>query len=162
MTRNLGKVDRSSIPESIGCSGTALIFILTKYTQPWQRINLLEKILQQCGSEPFAEVVGVAKSGIFRENIPESVRKPHPNLLFRALGIQALGKVRDELISSEREARASDFSKNLLVALEQEARGGATPLIRWSAAVSIKSIWLDEAGQRQGKESAVNVTINAG
>ncbi|MEG4405288.1 hypothetical protein [Microcoleus sp. MON2_D5] len=162
MTRNLGKVDRSSIPESIGCSGTALIFILNKYTQPWQRINIVEKILQQCGSEPFAEVVGVAKSGIFRENIPEPVRKPHPNLLFRALGIQALGKVRDELRSSEREARASDFSKNLLAALEQEARGGSTPLIRWSAAVSIKSIWLDEAGQRQDKECAVNVTINAG
>ncbi|MEG4496520.1 hypothetical protein QUB05_03700 [Microcoleus sp. F10-C6] len=162
MTSNLWKVDRTSIPESIGCSGTALIFILTKYTQPWQRINIVEKTLQQCGSEPFAEVVGVPKSGIFRENIPESVRKPHPNLLFRALGIQALGKVRDELISSERAARASDFSKNLLAALEQEAVGGSTPLIRWSAAVTIKSIWLDEAGQRQGKEGAVNVTINAG
>ncbi|MEG4529072.1 hypothetical protein [Microcoleus sp. D2_18a_D3] len=162
MTSNMWKLDRSSIPESIGCSGTALIFILTKYTQPWQRINIVEKILQQCGSEPFAEVVGVAKSGIFRENIPESVRKPHPNLLFRALGIQALGKVRDELRASDREGRASDFSKNLLAALEQEARKGSTPLIRWSAAVSIKSIWLDEAGQRQNKECAVNVTINAG
>ncbi len=162
MTSNQWKVDRTSIPESIGCSGTALIFILTKYTQPWQRINILEKTLQQCGIEPFAEVVGVPKSGIFRENIPESVRKPHPNLLFRALGIQALGKVRDELISSERAARASDFSKNLLAALEQEAVGGSTPLIRWSAAVTIKSIWLDEAEQRQGKECAVNVTINAG
>jgi hypothetical protein len=162
MTSNLWKLDRTNIPESMGCSGTALIFTLTKYTQPWQRINLVEKFLQQCGIEPFAEVLGVPNSGIFRENIPESVRKPHPNLLFRALAIQALGKVRDELISSEREARASDFSKNLLAALEQEARGGSTPLIRWSAAVSIKSIGLDEAGQRQGKEGAVNVTINAG
>ncbi|MEG4392795.1 hypothetical protein [Microcoleus sp. BROC3] len=162
MTSNLWKVDRTSIPESIGCSGTALIFILTKYTQPWQRINIVEKILQQCGIEPFAEVVGLPKSGIFRENIPESVRKPHPNLLFRALGIQALGKVRDELISSERAARASNFSKNLLAALEQEAVGGSTPLIRWSAAVTIKSIWLDEAGQRQGDECAVNVKINPG
>ncbi|MEG4938892.1 hypothetical protein [Microcoleus sp. F4-D5] len=162
MTSNLWKVDRTSIPESIGCSGTALTFLLTKYTQPWQRINIVKKTLQQCGIEPFAEVVGVPKSGIFRENIPESVRKPHPNLLFRALGIQALGKVRDELISSEKAARASDFSKNLLAALEQEAVGGSTPLIRWSAAVTIKSIWLDEAEQRQGKECAVNVTINAG
>jgi hypothetical protein len=162
MTSNMWKVDRTSIPESIGCSGTALIFILTKYTQPWQRINIVEKTLQQCGSEPFAEVVGVPKSGIFRENIPESVTKPHPNLLFRALGIQGLGKVRDELISSERAAKASDFSKNLLAALEQEAREGSTPLIQWSAAVSIKSIWLDEAEQRQGQECAVNVTINAG
>ncbi|AFZ08291.1 hypothetical protein Osc7112_3954 [Oscillatoria nigro-viridis PCC 7112] len=162
MTSNLWKLDRTNIPESMGCSGTALIFLLTKYTQPWQRINLVEKFLQQCGIEPFAEVLGVPNSGIFRENIPESVRKPHPNLLFRALAIQALGKVRDELISSEREARASDFSKNLLAALEQEARGGSTPLMRWSAAVSIKSLWLDEAGQQQGKEGAVNVTINAG
>jgi hypothetical protein len=162
MTRNLGKVDRSSIPESIGCSGTALIFILNKYTQPWQRINIVEKILQECGSEPFAEVVGVAKSGIFRENIPEPVRKPHPNLLFRALAIQAFGKVGDGRISSERAARVRNFSKNLLGALELETRGGATPLIRWSVAVSIKSIWLDEAGQGQGKEGGVNLTIHAG
>jgi len=162
MTSNLWKLDRTNIPESMGCSGTALIFLLTKYTQPWQRINLVEKFLQQCGIEPFAEVLGVSNSGIFRENIPESVRKPHPNLLFRALAIQALGKVREELISSEREARSSDFSKNLLAALEQEARGGSTPLMRWSAAVSIKSIWLDEVGQQQGKEGTVNVTINAG
>ncbi|MEG4117732.1 hypothetical protein QUA43_09685 [Microcoleus sp. N9_B4] len=162
MTSNLWKLDRTNIPESMGCSGTALIFTLTKYTQPWQRINLVEKILQQCGIDPFAEVLGVPNSGIFRENIPESVRKPHPNLLFRALAIQALGKVREGLISSERKARASNFSKNLLAALEQEAVGGSTPLIRWSAAVSIKSISLDEAGQGQGKEGAVNVTINAG
>jgi len=162
MTSNLWKLDRNNIPESMGCSGIALIFTLTKYTQPWQRINLVEKILQQCGSEPFAEVVGVPKSGIFRENIPESVRKPHPNLLFRALAIQALGKVREGVISSERAARASDFNKNLQGALEQEAVGGSTPLIRWSAAVTIKSIWLEEAGQRQGDECAVNVTINAG
>ncbi|MGB7895202.1 MAG: hypothetical protein WCF82_25335 [Microcoleus sp.] len=161
MTSNVWKLDRTNIPESRGCSGTALIFLLTKYTQPWQRINLVEKFLQQCGIEPFAEVLGVPNSGIFRENIPQAVRKPHPNLLFRALAIQALGNVREGLISSEREARASDFSKNLLAALEQEARGGATPLIRWSAAVSIKSIWLDEAGQWQGKEGAVNATINA-
>ncbi|MEP6516319.1 hypothetical protein [Microcoleus vaginatus] len=162
MTSNVWKLDRPSIPESMGCSGTALIFTLTKYTQPWQRINLIEKILQQCGIDPFAEVVGVPKSGIFRENIPESVRKPHPNLLFRALAIQALGKVREGHRSSERTPRSSNFSKNLLAALEQEARGGSTPLIRWSAAVSIKSIWLDEAGPRQGKEGVVNVTINAG
>ncbi|MEG4961193.1 MULTISPECIES: hypothetical protein [unclassified Microcoleus] len=161
MTSNLWKLDRNNIPESMGCTGIALIFTLTKYTQPWQRINLIEKILQQCGSEPFAEVLGVPNRGILRGNIPESVRKPHPNLLFRALAIQALGKVRDELISSERAARASDFSKNLLVALEQEAVRGSTPLIRWSAAVSIKSIWLDEAEQRQGKEGTVNITINA-
>ncbi|MEG4502427.1 hypothetical protein QUA81_02135 [Microcoleus sp. F6_B4] len=161
MTSNLWKLDRTNIPESMGCSGTALIFTLTKYTQPWQRINLVEKILQQCGIEPFAEVLGVPKSGIFRENIPESVRKPHPNLLFRALAIQALGKVPEGLISSETTARPRDFSKNLLAALEVEARGGATPLIRWSAAVSIKSLLLDEAGQGQGKEGTVNVTINA-
>jgi len=161
MTSNLWKLDRNSIPESIECSGTALIFSLSKYTQPWQRINTVEEILRQCGIEPFAEVLGVPKSGILRGNIPTSVRKPHPNLLFRALAIQAFGKVGDGLISSERAARARDFSKNLLAALEVEARGGATPLIRWSAAVSIKSMWLDEAGQGQGKEGAVNVTINA-
>ncbi|MEG4104537.1 hypothetical protein [Microcoleus sp. S13_C5] len=160
MTKNLWKLDRTSIPESMECSGTALIFTLTKDTQPWQRINTVEEILRQCGIEPFAEVLGLPKSGILRENIPQSVRKPHPNLLFRALAIQAFGKVRDGLISSERAARARDFSKNLLAALEVEAQGGSTPLIRWSAAVSIKSMWLDEAGQ--GKESAVNVTINAG
>lgn len=146
MTSNLWKVDRTSILESMECSGTALIFTLTKYTQSWQRINTVEEIMRQCGIEPFAEVLGVPNSGILRGNIPESVRKAHPNLLFRALAIQAFGKVRDGLISSERAARASDFSKNLLAALEVEARGGATPLIRWSAAVSIKSIWLDEAG----------------
>ncbi|NQE33332.1 hypothetical protein [Microcoleus asticus] len=162
MTSNLWKVDRTSIPESIECSGTALIFTLTKYTQPWQRINTVEKILRQCGIEPLAEVLGVPNSGILRRNISEPLRKPHPNLLFRALAIQAFGKVRDGLISSEKAARASHFSKNLLAALEVEARGGSTPLIRWSAAVSIKSIWLDEAGQGQGKEGGVNVTINAG
>ena len=48
----------------------------------------------------------------------------------------------------------------MLAALEVEARGGATPLIRWSVAVSIKSIWLDKAGQ--GNQAGVNVTINAG
>ncbi|MEG4290525.1 hypothetical protein Q5692_18060 [Microcoleus sp. C2C3] len=162
MTSNQWKPDRTSIPKSMECSGSALIFSLSKYTQPWQRINIVEGILQQCGLEPFAEVLGVPKTGILRGNIPISFRKPHPNLLFRALAIQAFGKVGDGLISSERAARAKDFSKKLLAALEVEVRGGATPLIRWSVAVSIKSIWLDEARQGQGKEGAVNVTINAG
>ncbi len=161
MTSNQWKPDRTSIPKSMECSGTALIFTLSKYTQAWQRINTVEEILQQCGIEPFAEVLGVPKSGILRGNIPISARKPHPNLLFRALAIQAFGKVRDSLISSERAARVINFSKNLLAALEVEARGGSTPLIRWSVAVSIKSIWLDEAGQGQGKEGGVNLTINA-
>jgi hypothetical protein len=159
MTSNQWKPDRTSIPKSMECSGSALIFTLSKYTQAWQRINTVEGILKQCGIEPFAEVLGVPKSGILRGNIPISLRKPHPNLLFRAWAIQALGKVRDGLISSERAARAKDFNKKLLAALEVEVRGGATPLI-WSVAVSIKSIWLDEAGQGQGKEGAVNVTIN--
>ena len=149
-----------SIPKPMECSCTALIFTLSKYTQPWQRINTVEGILKQCGIEPFAEVLGVPKSGILRGNISASVRKPHPNLLFRALAIQAFGKVRDGLISSERAARIRDFSKNLLAALEVEAREGATPLIRWSVAVSIKSIWFHEAGQ--GKEGGVNFTIHAG
>jgi hypothetical protein len=162
MTSNQWKPDRTSIPKPMECSGTALIFTLSKYTQPWQRINTVEGILKQCGIEPFAEVLGVPKSGILRGNISASVRKPHPNLLFRALAIQAFGKVRDGLISSERAARARDFSKNLLAALEVEAREGATPLIRWSVAVSIKSIWLHEAGQGQGKEGGVNLTIHAG
>jgi len=162
MTSNQWKPDRTSIPKSMECSGTALIFTLSKYTQAWQRINTVEEILQQCGIEPFAEVLGVPKSGILRGNIPISVRKAHPNLLFRALAIQAFGKVRDGLISSERAARVRNFSKNLLGALELETRGGATPLIRWSVAVSIKSIWLDEAGQGQGKEGGVTLTFNAG
>ena len=162
MTSNQWKPDRTSIPKSMECSGTALIFSLSKHTQPWQRINTVEEILQQCGLEPFAEVLGVPKTGILRGNIPISFRKPHPNLLFRALAIQAFGKVGDGMRSSERAARAKDFSKRLLAALEVEVRGGATPLIRWSVAVSIKSIWLDEARQGQGKESAVNATINAG
>jgi hypothetical protein len=162
MTSNQWKPDRTSIPKSMECSGTALIFTLSKYTQAWQRINTVEGILQQCGIEPFAEVLGVPKSGILRGNIPVSFRKPHPNLLFRALAIQAFGKVRDGLISSERAARVRNFSKNLLGALELETRGGATPLIRWSVAVSIKSIWLDEAGQGQGKEAGVSLTFNAG
>jgi len=162
MTSNQWKPDRTSIPKSMECSGTALIFALTKYTQAWQRINTVEGILQECGLEPFAEVLGVPKNGILRRNIPTSFRKPHPNLLFRALAIQAFGKVREGLISSERAARVRNFSKNLLGALELETRGGATPLIRWSVAVSIKSIWLDEAGQGQGKEGGVNLTINAG
>ena len=162
MTSNQWKPDRTSIPKSMECSGSALIFSLSKYTQPWQRINTVEGILKQCGIEPFAEVLGVPKSGILRGNISASVRKPHPNLLFRALAIQAFGKVRDGLILSERAARARDFSKNLLAALEVEAREGATPLIRWSVAVSIKSIWLHEAGQGQGQEGGVNLTIHAG
>ena len=162
MTSNQWKPERTSIPKSMECSGTALIFTLSKYTQAWQRINTVEGILQQCGIEPFAEVLGVPKSGILRGNIPVSFRKPHPNLLFRALAIQAFGKVRDGLISSERAARVREFSKNLLAALEVETRGEATPLIRWSVAVSIKSIWLDEAGQGQGKKGGVNLTINAG
>jgi hypothetical protein len=162
MTSNQWKPDRTSIPMPMECSGTALIFTLSKYTQAWQRINTVEGILQQCGIEPFAEVLGVPKSGILRGNILASVRKPHPNLLFRALAIQAFGKVRNGLISSERAARVRDFSKNLLVALEVEARGGATPLIRWSVAVSIKSIWLNEAGQGQDKDGGVNLTIHAG
>ncbi|WP_445249195.1 hypothetical protein [Microcoleus sp. OTE_8_concoct_300] len=162
MTSNQWKPDRTSIPKSMECSGTALIFNLSKHTQPWQRINTVEGILQQCGIEPFAEVLGVPKSGILRGNIPVSLRKPHPNLLFRALAIQAFGKVPDGLISSERATRVRDFSKNLLAALEVEVRGGATPLIRWSVAVSMKSIWLHEAGQGKGKEGGVNLTINAG
>ena len=162
MTSNQWKPDRTSIPKSMECSGSALIFTLSKYTQAWQRINTVEGILQQCGIEPFAEVLGVPKSGILRGNIPVSVRKPHPNLLFRALAIQAFGKVREGLISSERAARVRNFSKNLLGALELETRWGATPLIRWSVAVSIKSIWLDEAGQGQGKEGGVTLTFNAG
>lgn len=159
MTSNLWKLDRTSIPESMECSGTALIFTLTKYSQPWQRINTVEGIVQHCGIDPFAEVLDVPKSGILGEDIPESARKPHPNLLFRALAIQALGKVREGLIPSEEAAIASDVSKNLLAVLEQEALAGATPLIRWCAAVSIQSILLDE-WQAQGKECAGRVTIN--
>ncbi|WP_293353391.1 MULTISPECIES: hypothetical protein [unclassified Microcoleus] len=159
MTSNLWKLDRTSIPESMECSDTALIFSLTKYTQPWERINTVEGILQQCGIAPFAEVLDVPKSGILGQDIPESARKPHPNLLFRALAIQALGKVREGIISSE-EPVSSDFSENKLAVLEQEALGGSTPLIRWCAAVSIQSILLDE-WQAQGKESAGHVTINA-
>jgi len=162
MMSNQWKPDRTTIPKPMECTGPALIFTLTKYTQAWERINTVEGILQQCGIEPFAEVLGVPKNGILRRNIPTSFRKPHPNLLFRALAIQAFGKVREGLISSERAARVRNFSKNLLGALELETRGGATPLIRWSVAVSIKSIWLDEAGQGQGKEGGVNLTINAG
>jgi hypothetical protein len=122
----------------------------------------LKESCNSAGLEPFAEVLGVPKTGILRGNIPISFRKPHPNLLFRALAIQAFGKVGDGLISSERAARVRNFSKNLLGALELETRGGATPLIRWSVAVSIKSIWLDEAGQGQGKEAGVSLTFNAG
>jgi len=162
MTSNQWKPDRTTIPKPMECSGTALIFTLSKYTQAWERINTVEGILQQCGIEPFAEVLGVPKNGILRRNIPTSFRKPHPNLVFRALAIQAFGKVREGLISSERAARVRNFSKNLLGALELETRGGATPLIRWSVAVSIKSIWLDEAGQGQGKEGGVTLTFNAG
>ena len=162
MTSNQWKPDRTSIPKPMECSGTALIFTLSKHTQPWQRINTVEGSLKRCGLDPFAEVLGVPKSGILRGNISASVRKPHPNLLFRALAIQAFGKMRDGLISSDKAARSRDFGKNLLAALEVEARGGATPLIRWSVAVSIKSIWLHEAGQGQGKEGGINLTINAG
>jgi hypothetical protein len=160
MTSNLWKIDRTSIPESMECSDTALIFSLTKYSQPWERINTVEGIFQQCGIDPFAEVLDVPKSGILGEEIPESARKPHPNLLFRALAIQALGKVREGIISSENFV-LSDFSENRRAVLEEEAYEGATPLIRWSAAVSIQSILLDE-GQGQGKESGFNLAIHAG
>ena len=155
------KLEQSDIPASMECSGTALTFSLTKYTQPWQRINTVEGILQQCGVDPFAEVLDVPKSGILGKDIPESARKPHPNLLFCALAIQAFGKVRDVQLKSEMAAGISDFSKNLLAALEQSARSGSTPLIRWSAAVSIKSIWRDEGQKRQEIDGAANVKINA-
>lgn len=161
MVSNQWNLERSNIPESMECSGTALIFTLTKCTQPWQRIKAVEEILQQCGLDPFAEVLDVPKSGILGEDIPESARKPHPNLLFRALAIQAFGKMRDVQLESDIAARISDFSKNLLLVLEQEARSGATPLIRWSAAVSIQSIWQDEEGERHGNDSAVNIRVNA-
>jgi hypothetical protein len=161
MVSNQWNLERSNIPESMECSGTALIFTLTKCTQPWQRIKTVEEILQQCGLDPFAEVLDVPKSGILGEDIPESARKSHPNLLFRALAIQAFGKMRDVQLESEIAAKISDFSKNLLIVLEQEARSGATPLIRWSAAVSIRSIWQDEAGERHGNDSSVNVRLNA-
>jgi hypothetical protein len=161
MVSNLWNLEPSNIPESMECSGTALIFTLTKCTQSWQRIKAVEEILQQCGLDPFAEVLDVPKSGILGEDIPESARKPHPNLLFRALAIQGFGKVRDLQLKSEIAARITDFSKNLLTVLEQSARSGATPLIRWSAAVSIKSIWGDEEGERHGNDSAVNIKVNA-
>lgn len=165
MTSNQWNLDRSDIPESMECSGRALTFSLGKCTQPWQRINVVEGILQQCGLDPFAEVLNVPKSGIIGEDIPESARKPHPNLLFQALAIQAIGKVRDLQLKSEIASGISDFSKNLLAVLEAEARSGATPLIRWSAAVSIKSIWLDEEWQTPGLENnidtAAKININA-
>lgn len=165
MTSNQWNLDRNDIPQSMECSGTALTFNLGKCTQPWQRINVLEGILQQCGLDPFAEVLDVPKSGIIGEDIPESARKPHPNLLFQALAIQAIGKVRDLQLKSDIASGISDFSKNLLAVLEKAARSGDTPLIRWSAAVSIKSIWLDEEWQTPAIEnnidSATKVNINA-
>ena len=161
MVSNQWNLERSNIPESMECSGTALIFTLTKCTQPWQRIKAVEEIIQQCGLDPFSEVLDVPKSGILGEDIPESARKPHPNLLFRALAIQAFGKMRDVQLESDIAARISDFSKNLLLVLEQEARSGATPLIRWSAAVSIQSIWREEEGEKQGNDSAVKSEVNA-
>jgi hypothetical protein len=162
MVSNQWNLERSNIPESMECSGTALIFTLTKCTQPWQRIKTVEEILQQCGLDPFAEVLDVPKSGILGEDIPESARKPHPNLLFRALAIQAFGKMRDVQLESDIAARISDFSKNLLLVLEQEARSGATPLIRWSAAVSIQSIWQEEEGEKHSSDSSVKIVeVNA-
>jgi hypothetical protein len=161
MVSNLWNLERSSIPESMECSGTALIFTLTKYTQPWQRINAVEEITLQCGFDPFVEILDVPKNGILGEDIPESARKPHPNLLFRALAIQAFGKVRDLHLNSDIVAGIGDFSKNLLTVLEQEARSGATPLIRWSAAVTIKSIGLDREYQREGNDSSGFLKINA-
>jgi hypothetical protein len=156
MTSNQWNLDRNDIPESMECSGRALTFSLGKCTQPWQRISAVEGILQQCGLDPFAEVLDVPKSGILGEDIPESTRKPHPNLLFQALAIQAIGKVRDLQLKSEIAAGISDFSKNLLAVLEAEAQSGTTPLIRWSAAVSIKSIWLDEEWQTPAIENNIN------
>jgi glucan phosphoethanolaminetransferase (alkaline phosphatase superfamily) len=44
MTSNQWKPDRTSIPKSMECSGTALIFTLRKYTQAWQRINTVQCI----------------------------------------------------------------------------------------------------------------------
>lgn len=161
MASNLSQLKRRDIPESMECSGTALIFTLTKHTQPWQRINAVEKIIQQCGIEPFAEVLDVPKTGILGEDIPESARKPHPNLLFRALAIQALGKVLPLHPNSEIAAGITDFSKNMLTVLEQAALKGATPLIRWSAAVTIKSIWLDETGEKPANQLGVKLSINA-
>ncbi|NJK66395.1 MAG: hypothetical protein HC789_04535 [Microcoleus sp. CSU_2_2] len=161
MVSNQWNLERSNIPESMECSGTALIFTLAKCTQPWQRIKAVEEILHQCGLDPFGEVLDIPKSGILGEDIPESARKPHPNLLFRALAIQALGKIPDVQLESEFAVRISDFSKNLLTVLEQEARSGETPLIRWSAAVIIQSIWRDEEGERHSNDSAVKIDINA-
>jgi hypothetical protein len=161
MVSNLWNLERSSIPESMECSGTALIFTLTKYTQPWQRINAVEEITLQCGFDPFVEILDVPKNGILGEDIRESDRKPHPNLLFRALAIQAFGKVRDLHLNSDIVAGIGDFSKNLLTVLEQEARSGATPLIRWSAAVTIKSIGLDRESPREGNDSSGFLKINA-
>lgn len=161
MASNLSQLERRDIPESMECSGTALIFTLTKHTQPWQRINAVEKIIQQCGIEPFAEVLDVPKTGILGEDIPESARKPHPNLLFRALAIQALGKVLPLHPNSEIASAITDFSKNMLTVLEQEALKGATPLIRWSAAVTIKSIWLDETWEKPDNQLGVKLSINA-
>ncbi|MGL5064907.1 MAG: hypothetical protein ACRC62_33440 [Microcoleus sp.] len=160
MTSNQWHLDRSDIPESMECSGTALTFYLGKCNQPWQRISTVEGILQQCGIDPFVEVLDVPKSGILGEDILEAARKPHQNLLFRALAIQAIGKVRDLQLKSEIADGISDFSKNLLSVLEKEARSGATALIRWSAAVSIKSIWLQEEWQGPGIENHIDSTAN--
>lgn len=160
MVSNQWNLERSGIPESMECSATALIFTLTKYNQPWQRIKAVEESIQHCGFEPFVEILDIPKNGILGEDIPESARKPHPNLLLRALALQAFGKVRDLQLKSEIVTGIDDFSKNLLVVLEEEARSGATPLIRWSAAVTIKSIWSDEECEKESNGYHGDLKIN--
>lgn len=152
---------KGSTPQPIGCDRNELILALTKASQPWEKLDIIDATLKKCGLDPFFEVLDIPNSGILGEDIPESARRGHENSLIRALAIQAFGRIPNLVKKSDIAALNNDVSQNLLAVLKEEARHGETTLIRWSATIAIRSIWYDEEWQKQGKYYSVNAGIDA-
>ena len=135
-------------------NGTDLLITLNKYSIPWQRLDIVERTLQEFGTQAFVQLLGIPEKGIL------SRWQARHDPLFRTLAILAFSHIK---VLKEKEEIASlktDFSKNLLFILQQEATGGATQLIRWSAAKTINCIWFDEEWLRQNKPYYVNAQFN--
>jgi len=135
-------------------NGTDLLITLNKYSIPWQRLDIVERTLQEFGTQAFVQLLGIPEKGIL------SRWQARHDPLFRTLAILAFSHIK---VLKEKEEIASlktDFSKNLLFILQQEATGGATQLIRWSAAKTINCIWFDEEWLRQNKPYYINAQFN--
>jgi hypothetical protein len=149
----------SNLPSPTIHNRGELLVSLAKASQAWEKINLIEQTVKKCRLDPFIEMLDIPHQGILGEDVSHNERQAYPDSLVKALALQGFGKIPNlegkSQIAALREEDA--ISHNLLTVLKQEAKNGETLLVRWSAAMAIKSIWYDAEYEKQGKYYHLNV-----